>query len=84
VWGILFTCSAFGPAINRVKAELNIPVLHPNESAFRAPLKMDNRIGLLLTFAPSAKSLTTEMHSIAEALHQTLYIKTVVVEETLM
>jgi hypothetical protein len=34
--GILFTCSAFGPDIDVVKARATIPVLRPNEAAFEA------------------------------------------------
>jgi Asp/Glu/hydantoin racemase len=63
--GILFTCSAFGPAIEAVAAELPIPVLKPNESAFRAALGHGKRIGLLVTFAGSLAPLTEELQTMA-------------------
>jgi hypothetical protein len=63
--GILFTCSAFGPAIEAVAAELPIPVLKPNESAFRAALTHGKRIGLLVTFAGSLAPLTEELQTLA-------------------
>ena len=47
---ILFTCSAFGPAIMRVKERLSIPVLRPNEAAFEAAVDAGSRIGLIVTF----------------------------------
>jgi Asp/Glu/hydantoin racemase len=63
--GILFTCSAFGPAIEAVARELPIPVLKPNESAFRAALAHGKRIGLLVTFAGSLAPLTEELQAMA-------------------
>ena len=62
---LLFTCSAFGPAIEAVAAELPIPVLKPNESAFRAALAHGKRIGLLVTFAGSLAPLTEELQTMA-------------------
>lgn len=69
--GILFTCSAFGPAIDRVKADLPIPVLAPNEGAFDEALdlcrqaKGGGRVGLLLSFAGSLRPLSDEMAAMA-------------------
>jgi len=74
--GILFTCSAFGPAIDRVKADLSIPVVAPNEGAFEEALDIcravtgDGRIGLLLSFAGSLKPLSSEMLAMAAARGQ--------------
>lgn len=62
---ILFTCSAFGPAIDAVKRALPIPVLRPNESAFSEALALGGRIGLIVTFAPSLPALTRELHEMA-------------------
>ncbi len=62
---ILFTCSAFGPAIDAVKRALPIPVLRPNESAFAEALALGGRIGLMVTFAPSLPSLTQEIREMA-------------------
>lgn len=74
--GILFTCSAFRPAIERVKADLAIPVITPNEGAFDEALVLcrgkeaGGRIGLLLTFQGSAAPLEGEIHAMADAIGQ--------------
>jgi len=63
--GILFTCSAFGPAIDAVKADLRMPVLKPNEAALEAALDSGKRIALLATFSATIPSMTHELETLA-------------------
>ncbi|WP_129779877.1 aspartate/glutamate racemase family protein [Peristeroidobacter soli] len=62
---ILFTCSAFGPAIDAVKAALPMPVLRPNEATFNRALDMGRNIGLMVTFPPSLPALEAELRQMA-------------------
>lgn len=64
---ILFTCSAFGPAIEGVQRALPIPVLKPNEAAFEAALGQGRRIGVAVTFEPSLAPLLAELRALAAA-----------------
>lgn len=65
--GILFTCSAFGSAIDACKEALSIPVLKPNEAALEAALASGPRIALLATFGPTIPSMTAELDAMARA-----------------
>jgi Asp/Glu/hydantoin racemase len=64
---ILFTCSAFGQAIEAARSRQTIPVLKPNEAAFEAALQQGRRIGVIATFAPSILQLEVELRVMAAA-----------------
>ena len=70
---ILFTCSAFGAAIDAVKSDMSIPVLSPNEAAFEQALTIGGRVGLVVTFPPSRQSLSEELKS--AAAEQNIYLE---------
>jgi Asp/Glu/hydantoin racemase len=80
---ILFTCSAFGPAIDAVKARLSLPVLRPNESAFDEALDLGNTIGLLVTFGPSLKALHDELQAMAAARGRSITVQPILVDGAL-
>ena len=80
---LLFTCSAFGPAIDAVKDHVSIPVLRPNEAAFEQALAFGNRIGLAVTFSPSFSSLRDELLSMASQRGQRIEVVPVLVEGAL-
>jgi Asp/Glu/hydantoin racemase len=63
--GILYTCSAFGDAIDAVKQRLRMPVLKPNEAMFAQALEHGPRLGLLATFSASIESMSRELRSLS-------------------
>ena len=77
--GILFTCSAFGPAIEAVAKQHEIPVLKPNEAMFSMALKQGENIGMLVTFENSIKVMSQEFDAMAKTRNSaaTLNVKLV-------
>lgn len=80
---ILFTCSAFAPAIDAVKASLDIPVLRPNEAAFEAAMELGSRLLVAVTFGPSQESLKVELEQMARRAQRHIEVQTVLVEDAL-
>jgi Asp/Glu/hydantoin racemase len=81
--GILFTCSAFAPAIDAVKRRLPIPVLRPNEAAFEAAMAIGDRIGIVVSFGPSADSLRAELLGMAAAIDRRVEVVVTIAEGAL-
>lgn len=80
---ILFTCSAFGPAIEAARASLDVPVLKPNEAMLDEALACGTRIGIMGTFEPSIPSLKAEVEELARKNGVEIAIKTRVVHGAL-
>jgi Asp/Glu/hydantoin racemase len=58
---VLFTCSAFGPSIDAVVADLApLPVHKPNSAMIAEAESRSGRIGLLASFAPTLETMLGE------------------------
>lgn len=77
--GILFTCSAFGKAIEAAAATTSHPVLRPNEAMFQAALEYEGCVGMLATFPPSVESMEQEFRAMAAQRHCSTTLHTVCV-----
>ncbi len=78
--GILVTCSAFGPAIDRLSARCLIPVLKPNQAMFEAAAAYGTRIGMLATFAPSVPTMTIEFDQFVAESGRPATLETILVD----
>ncbi len=81
--GILVTCSAFGPAIERMAAELPVPVLKPNEAMFHAAIANGTRIGMIATFGPSLGTMQDEFDAYVAEVKSPATLKTILVEDAM-
>lgn len=85
--GILFTCSAFGPAIEAAGAAVGLPTLKPNEAMFEQALARSPaqgaRLGLIATFEASLPSMSAELREMAQAAGRTVELRTCFVPEAM-
>lgn len=81
---ILFTCSAFGPAIEAAaRDQAPRPVLKPNQAMFAEALSLGPRIGMVATFQPSVPSMQAEFAAMAAAAGSAAVLETVCVPEAM-
>ncbi|HEV7257772.1 MAG TPA: aspartate/glutamate racemase family protein [Bosea sp. (in: a-proteobacteria)] len=81
--GILVTCSAFGPAIERMAEALPIPVVKPNEAMFRQAIASGARIGMLATFAPALSTMCDEFDAFVSQARAAATLDTIVVADAI-
>jgi aspartate/glutamate racemase len=81
--GILVTCSAFGPAIDQMAAELPVPVLKPNEAMFHAAVAQGRKIGMLATFGPAVGTMRDEFDEYVQQVSSPATLETVLVADAM-
>ncbi|OAE99044.1 arylsulfatase [Bradyrhizobium centrolobii] len=78
--GILFSCSAFGSAIESAARMLDVPVLKPNEAMFEAAIEHGRNNAMIVTFAPARAGMEDEFAGQAVQLRSDAQLTSFVVE----
>ncbi len=65
---VLYSCSAFGEAIEAARANMDIPVLKPNEAMLKDAINIGEKILLAATFEPSIKPVLLELEEMASKM----------------
>lgn len=64
---VLYSCSAFGAAIEAAKGQVGVPVLRPYEAMIEKALECGSRLGLLATFGATIEEMSAEIEAVAGA-----------------
>jgi Asp/Glu/hydantoin racemase len=81
--GILFTCSAFTPAMDVAKQLVTVPVLKPDEAMIAAALEAGSRIGVVATLPATAPIQAAQLQAAAAERGRTIQVETATVPEAL-
>lgn len=65
---VLFTCSAFGSAIDAAAAAVEVPVAKPNDAMLERAARTGGEVALVATFAPTLASMLPEAVAVAARL----------------
>ncbi len=79
---IMFTCSAFGEAIERVAENTAIPVLKPNQAMFVQALSLNQPIAMIGSFQPAMSGMESEFQMEAKRLGLNVQLTSVCVPES--
>ncbi len=80
---ILVTCSAFGPAIDRMARDFPVPVLKPNEAMFHAAVAQGRRIGMIATFGPAIATMRAEFEAYVAETGAPATLETILLEDAM-
>lgn len=62
---VLFTCSAFGSAIDAARDAVAVPVMKPSEAMLAEAVRAGDEVALVATFAPTLRSMLGEAEAAA-------------------
>ncbi len=78
--GILYCCSAFGPAIEAAAKASPVPVLKPNEAMFESALDVGGDLVMLATFKNAIGSMEREFAEMKAARGSDATLRSILVE----
>ena len=78
--GILYCCSAFGPAIEAAADVVSVSILKPNEAMFDSALNIGGHIVMLVTFKDSIASMEQEFADMKSRRGSDATLRSVLVE----